>query len=60
MLSKVKTVMEARGVKTELLCLYEQIRMDLKNASAGNWKVREAKVLQAREVPAMHTNITVL
>lgn len=45
--------MGARGVKIELLsymCKYGRI---WKDAIAGNWKAREARVLQAREIPAM-------
>jgi hypothetical protein len=51
-LSKAKAVTGAREVKIGLLCLYVQIRMNIKDANAGNWRVREAKAPKACGVPA--------
>jgi hypothetical protein len=50
MLSKMKATMGTKKVNTELLSLYMQIWMDQEDTIATNWKVREAKVLQAYEV----------
>jgi hypothetical protein len=53
-LLKMKAGMVARGIITNYWACMGKYGWMWKDATAGNWKVREAKALQACEIPARY------